>query len=95
MLAALRELMSTYFCSVMVISCYVFSCSRECFSAMYPRPDNKQSCCRTGEECYRGLRRGSPLMCGVMGFASSSQCCNSLAILFDFNHLISNVYYIW
>ena len=41
------------------------------------RPDNKQNCCRTGEDCEceceeLHFRRGSPLACGVMCFVSSS-----------------------
>ena len=40
------------------------------------RPDNNQNHCRTGEECeceeLLHLRRGTPLACRVMCFASSS-----------------------
>ena len=40
------------------------------------RPNNKQNCCKSGEECEceeLRFRRGSPvIVCEVMGFASSS-----------------------
>ena len=36
------------------------------------RPDNKQNCCKLGKNKELRFRKGSPLVCGVMGIACSS-----------------------